>query len=133
MVGEAGPLRLPNIVAAAAPDPDPQRAVDAALACARTAGVVPESLTVVHAGERPVDVALQGLSGASSIAVSGPPLQAILQAASERNAELVVLTTEGRKGWAENFTGSFTERFCAQSPCPVLILPAPDYKAASPV
>lgn len=129
-VGPDGAIDLKSVVVAVARKPDPQLAVDAAAWLVRLTDSTLRRFTVIHAGRKPIDVALPHFPGASSEAVPGEPVEAVLQAASTLGAGLIVMTTEGRKTFADNFTGSTTEQVCAQAKCPVLILPAPDYRTA---
>ena len=45
---------------------------------------------------------------------AGPPVQSIVDAASEDMVDLIVMGTHGRKGLTELFTGSMTERVAVQ-------------------
>lgn len=47
----------------------------------------------------------------------------IVKAASDHNAELVIMATHGRTGIARLLIGSVTERVVRHSTCPVLIVP----------
>lgn len=132
-IAEDGSITLDSVLVAVARKPDPQLAVDAAAWLARLAGAQLRRFTAVHVGPKPVAVALPQIAGASSEAMPGEPVSAILRAASIIGAGLIVMTTEGRKGFRENFTGSTTEQVCAKADCPVLILPAPDYRTAPAV
>jgi nucleotide-binding universal stress UspA family protein len=53
---------------------------------------------------------------------SGDVVQTILSEA--RQADLIVMATDGRDGVLDVFRGSFTERVVPEAPCPVLAVPA---------
>jgi nucleotide-binding universal stress UspA family protein len=59
------------------------------------------------------------------LTTSGPPAQAIVQAESELNSDLVVMATHGRARSALGhfFMGSVAERVVRESTCPVLVVP----------
>ncbi len=52
----------------------------------------------------------------------GHPDEALVKAAQERQANLIVLGSHGRTGLARLLMGSTTERVIGQSPCPVLVV-----------
>ena len=49
---------------------------------------------------------------------------AILQHANEAGADLLVMGSHGRSGFARLFLGSVTERVIRRAPCPTLVVPA---------
>jgi nucleotide-binding universal stress UspA family protein len=57
---------------------------------------------------------------ARSLLLEGVPHQRIAQAARSRKADLVVIGTHGRTGFAKLFLGSVASRVLAVTPCPVL-------------
>jgi nucleotide-binding universal stress UspA family protein len=119
------------------------RALEMAVTIARDAGA---QLTVAHVAEvptytefaAPVDLVTPitdlaetrleelleslrhvcpGVKGAVRV---GAPWEQILAAAAEAGADLVVLGTHGRRGFAHAFMGSVAERVVRLSPIPVL-------------
>lgn len=54
--------------------------------------------------------------------VEGPPAAALLRLAED--ADLVVVGTRGRGGFADLRIGSTSQHLTAHSPCPVLVVPA---------
>jgi nucleotide-binding universal stress UspA family protein len=58
----------------------------------------------------------------------GPSTQAILEAAAEFRADLIVMGTHGRTGFRRLVLGSVTEEVLRKAPCPVLTVkvPAPE-------
>ena len=64
-----------------------------------------------------------GDSVTSSIFVrTGTPYLEIAEAARELGADLIVISTHGRKGFSRMFFGSTTEKIVRNAPCPVLIV-----------
>jgi universal stress protein A len=55
----------------------------------------------------------------------GPSTQAILDAAEEFRADLIVMGTHGRSGFRRLVLGSVTEEVLRKAPCPVLTVKAP--------
>jgi nucleotide-binding universal stress UspA family protein len=62
---------------------------------------------------------------AEALLLSGFADEAIVQAAQEKGADLVVMGTHGRRGVSHFFLGSVAARVVATSPCPVLTLRGP--------
>ena len=54
----------------------------------------------------------------------GPPADAIVEAARELSADLIVMGTRGRTGLAHVVLGSVAQRTVRSAPCPVLTLKA---------
>jgi nucleotide-binding universal stress UspA family protein len=54
--------------------------------------------------------------------VSGQPAPAILRAAAERQADLIVIGTHSRRGWRRAILGSVSEGVLHGSRCPVLVV-----------
>ena len=64
----------------------------------------------------------------SCILKSGPPFLEILIAASELNADLIVMGTHGRSGLANVLIGSVAEKVVRRAHCPVLTVKPEDFK-----
>lgn len=54
--------------------------------------------------------------------VFGQPFQAILDIADEKNADLIVMGTHGRRGLSHLFLGSVAEKIVRLATCPVLTI-----------
>lgn len=52
-----------------------------------------------------------------------PPAAAILTAAEDPQAQLIVIGTHGRRGWSRFFLGNTAERILRRAPCPVFVVP----------
>jgi nucleotide-binding universal stress UspA family protein len=53
----------------------------------------------------------------------------IRESAEKLGADLIVMGTHGRTGWAHVFLGSVTERTLRSAPCPVLTIRSPEEEA----
>jgi acetoin utilization protein AcuB len=53
----------------------------------------------------------------------GPPVEAILRAAADARADLIVVGTHGRSGLDRLLIGSVAEGVLRRAPCPVVVLP----------
>ncbi|MSO84086.1 MAG: universal stress protein [Acidobacteria bacterium] len=65
---------------------------------------------------------VEGWTWATTL-VEGDVVEGILRAAAAGPADLVVLTTEGRRGFLDALRGTTTERVVRGARCPVLALP----------
>jgi nucleotide-binding universal stress UspA family protein len=102
-----------------------QRGVDVA---AELAVELDAALTVVHVGEPPLRAQLDELVASlrarlprvEGVWREGVVWQAILDVAKERRADLIVLSTHGRRGYSRLFLGSVAEKIVRLSHVPVL-------------
>ncbi|MFT4625684.1 MAG: nucleotide-binding universal stress UspA family protein [Myxococcota bacterium] len=60
---------------------------------------------------------------------SGAPARAIAAEAAAWDADLIAMTTGGRRGLLDAVMGSTVERVVAAAPCPVLAVPSPPHRA----
>jgi nucleotide-binding universal stress UspA family protein len=67
-----------------------------------------------------VEKARQAGARVKGLLLEGVAHERIVQAARSRKADLVVIGTHGRTGFAKLFLGSVASRVLAVSPCPVL-------------
>jgi universal stress protein A len=65
-----------------------------------------------------------GLKVRSRVVV-GKPWQKVVEAAGEEGADLIVIGTHGRTGFAREAIGSTAERVVRHAHCPVLVVRAP--------
>lgn len=105
--------------------------------------LVPEDVTVEHASgekrslfeliaenaERDMKEFLAGASLPAGVRTthrleSGEPASAILAAAEKSGANLIVISTHGRRGFRRFLMGSVAEKIVRLSPVPVLTVPA---------
>jgi nucleotide-binding universal stress UspA family protein len=108
--------------------PRPQPAVEAAAVTALALGCDAVSFTLVHvgaAGAMPVvrEAAWPGWSW-EKIERRGDVVEQILDVATSRHSDLIVLTTAGHHGVLDALRGSTTERILRGARCPVLAVPS---------
>ena len=130
-----GSITLRNILIPVDAVPDPQVSVYGAVALAETLECANIAATLLHIGDEktfpkcflPVSPAVQWKKKYAK----GPVADAILNAAADSQADLLVMSTQGRNGFLDALRGSTTERVLRKSKCPVLAVPA--YRAGEPV
>src|SRR5574342_9982 len=65
---------------------------------------------------------VRGVPNVRYLIESGDPFEAIVDAAEERRADLIVLATHGRTGIRRLIIGTVAEKVVRHAPCPVLIV-----------
>lgn len=61
---------------------------------------------------------------ATGLLLEGVPHDQVVRAAKSKKADLIIMGTHGRGGFAKLFLGSVAERVVATAPCPVLTVRA---------
>jgi nucleotide-binding universal stress UspA family protein len=61
---------------------------------------------------------------ASPLVLFGDPYEVLVQAATDRAADLLIMGTHGRRGISRLFLGSVASRVISTAPCPVLTVRA---------
>jgi nucleotide-binding universal stress UspA family protein len=124
---EDGELSLRRILVPVDHAPDPAPALEIASRAAASLGVAPVAIRALHAGEKlpKLELADDDAWRLESKLVGGDPVDAILGAAREWPADLVMMATDGRDGPLDVFRGSHTERVAREVPCPLLSIPVP--------
>lgn len=125
---EDGSVSLRNFLVPVAAQPSGEPAVAAVLrmieALRLPSGVV-KVLHVGRSGQAPsIHMPANALWSWEYIVTEGKPEEVIPDCADTMNADLIVMTTEGRQGFLDALRGSTSERVLSKSPCPVLCLPA---------
>lgn len=131
-----GAAQLRQILIAVDRNPDPQYAADAAVTIAEALGCRGVPACLLHVGdvaEMPVDLRLDpdGVVDWQFLYRKGNVQDEILQAAEDRRADLIVMSTQGRHGFLDALRGSTTERIVRNAKCPVLA--APTYPVGEPI
>jgi nucleotide-binding universal stress UspA family protein len=124
-----GRTHLSSILIPIDAHPAPQRAVDAIITLAHLlCGSDPVTFTLLFAGaadEMPkVRFPPRRTWQVVEQCVEGEPEEVILDAVKEFAADLIVMATEGKKGFLDALRGTVTERIVRSAPCPVLTVPA---------
>jgi nucleotide-binding universal stress UspA family protein len=123
-----GRVTIERILVPVDHQPDPRSAVVNAARVAAMSVKTPVSAVALYvgpAGGSPkIAFPESGFCAWSDINGSGDVVDAIVHAAVERSADLIVMATEGHQGILDAFRGSVTEQVLRRAPCPVLAVPA---------
>lgn len=121
-----GAARLDRVIVPIDHKPSPGPAIRAAVALTTALGVPDVVIELLHVGETPprVHPDVLGGRGAEVRTRQGSVVEAILDSATERQAGLIVMATEGHHGVLDALRGSTTEQVLRRAPCPVLAVPA---------
>jgi nucleotide-binding universal stress UspA family protein len=123
---DTGALRLERAVIAAGAPHDAQLGLDALALLAKISGNAPVEAVLVHADDgspAPWPRVPPGLSSRTQLA-TGTIEDAIVKAAHDGDASLVVMTSHGHDGLADVLLSSHTERVLHAIRCPLLWVPA---------
>jgi len=125
---ESGAASLRNILIPVDHSPDPQIAVDGAVSFAHTLECHGIIFTLLHVGEEDrfpeIIMPQRELWQWRKLYKQGHVERQILQAADECRADLIVMATQGHRGFLDALRGSTTERIIRNSKSPVLAVPA---------
>ena len=109
-------------------DPDPMAAVQRAEWAARTLGAGSARVMLLHvndAWDLPDLIPQNGTAEAWEKKLrQGNPVEQIVKAAHDLEADLIIMPTAGHHGWLDALRGSTTERVLREAPCPLLAVPA---------
>ena len=122
-----GSVSLKNILIPVAPVPKAQPAIQAAVRIAQRLNCPTGQFTILYVGddsEMP-EVSCPELPGWewTKISQRGDITQVILQTARGMEADLIVMSTEGRHGFLDTLRGSNSEQVLRQCACPLLAIP----------
>ena len=123
-----GSVSLKNILIPVAPVPKAQPAIQAAVRLAQRLNCPTGQFTILYVGddsEMP-EVSCPELPGWewTKMSQKGDITQVILQTARGMEADLIVMSTEGRQGFLDALRGSNSEQVLRQCACPLLAIPA---------
>jgi len=123
-----GSVSLKNILIPVAPVPTAQPAIQAAVRLAQRLNCPTGQFTLLHVGddsEMP-EISCPELPGWewTKLSQKGDITQVILQTARGMEADLIVMSTEGRQGFLDALRGSNSEQVLRQCGCPMLAVPA---------
>lgn len=119
---ETGAVRLSRVLVCDDRVLSPQKALQLVGQLAAKLGAAP-AVDLLHVGPEPSRATLPpGLAG-ENICVAGPVVEAIVEEADARMADLIVMTTEGRHGFLDALRGSTTEQVLRRCRRAVLAVP----------
>jgi nucleotide-binding universal stress UspA family protein len=122
-----GSVSLKNILIPIAPAPKAQPAIQAAVRIAQRLNCPTGQFTILYVGddsEMP-EVNCPELPGWdwTKMSQKGDIMQVILQTAHGMEADLIVMSTEGRQGFLDALRGRTSEQVLRQCGCPLLAIP----------
>ncbi|WP_455242708.1 universal stress protein [Petrachloros mirabilis] len=122
-----GSISLASILIPIANDPPPQPAIEAVRRITDELRLAAGTVTLLHVG-KPEEIPTVETPGDrgwtwTTMMKEGDVVNAIVQAAIETKAGLVVMTTNGRNGFLDALRGSHSERVLSKIRCPLLNLP----------
>jgi nucleotide-binding universal stress UspA family protein len=124
---ENGQISLQRILIPVDRVPAPASALRAAAALCECLGLAHVAFTVLHVGSRKsvpkVDPPVREGARWRLLAREGDVVEEILRAVEENGVELVIMATQGHKGFIDALRGSTTERIVRSATCPVLAVP----------
>jgi nucleotide-binding universal stress UspA family protein len=128
-----GSVSLRNILIPVAPTPRPRPALEAAARLVSRLACPSGEFHLLHVGaasEMPTvnPAAVPGWRW-NRDSRSGDVIETILDAARSTNADLIVMTTEGRNDFLDALRGSHSERVLRRTPCALLVIPEQAYVA----
>jgi len=122
-----GSVSLKNILIPVAPVPNAQPAIQAAVRIAHRLNCSIGQFTVLYVGDDNgmPEVSCLELPGWewTKITQKGDITQVILQTARGMDADLIVISTEGRQGFLDALRGSNSEQVLRHCACPLLTIP----------
>ena len=122
-----GSVSLKNILIPVAPVPNAQPAIQAAIRVAQGLECPTGQFTVLHVGDDSgmPEVSCPELPGWewTKITQKGDITQVILQTARGMDADLIIMSTEGRHGFLDALRGSNSEQVLRHCACPLLTIP----------
>lgn len=125
---ETGEVRLENIVVPIDRAPRPRKALVAAASLAAALACLKVHFSVLYVGEEEdmpeTKLDLRPGWTMENDCWAGPVVDRILKVCEDRNADLIVMATQGHNGFLDALRGSTTERVLRQSQCPLLAVPA---------
>src|SRR5436190_7867874 len=127
-----GSVSLRNILLPVAETPTPGPAIAGAARVVRQLKVEGGTVTLLHVGEEEPPVATPDVPGWKwhTLLKQGNVTDVILETARKIEADLIVMSTDGRDGFLDTLRGSHSERVLRQAPCPVLAIPESAYIGA---
>ena len=124
---EDGSVHLRNVLIPVAHSPRAQPAINAAARLVHRLNVAEGSFTLLHVGDSNSipTVHCHDIAGWTwkKEARTGDVIQTIVDTAHEIDADLIVMSTDGRNGFLDGLRGSHSERVLRQGAAPLLTIP----------
>ena len=124
---ETGNIHLKRILIPTCQSPNAQVAVNAAVSLAELCGITEVQFTTLHIGQEGDQPAVEipGRKGWTheSLVQQGDVVEHILSCSEEQDMDLIVMATEGQRGFLDALRGSTTMQVLKQAKCPLLTVP----------
>ena len=125
--GNDGSVKLQNILIPVAASPRPEPALNAAARFARKFDLPEGTITILHVGDSNTMPALRfpempGWTWKKEMR-TGEVIQEIVNTAKDIDADLIVMSTDGRNGFLDGLRGSHSERVLRYTRTPLLTVP----------
>jgi nucleotide-binding universal stress UspA family protein len=129
---EDGKVSLRNILIPVAETPSANPAIIGASRLVQNLKCERGHVTLLHVGEKDLAVETPSVPGWGwrSVRKKGNVIDVILETAQEKEADLIVMTTDGRNGFLDGVRGSHSERILRHGICPLLAIPESSNAAA---
>lgn len=120
-----GTVTLRTILVPIAETPAPGPAMAGAARLVRRLHCESGTFILLHVGEKKLEPATPRVPGWGwrRLNRTGNTIDAIVNTAREKEADLIVMTTDGRNGFLDALRGSHSERVLRRAPCPLLAIP----------
>jgi nucleotide-binding universal stress UspA family protein len=129
-----GSIRLQNILIPVASIPDPGLSIAGTAALVETLELGRATATLLHIGKEETfpECTVRETPAVAwrRVCRRGHPEEEILKSAEETHADVIVMSTQGHRGFLDAIRGSTAERVVRGAKCPVLVLP--DYAVLEP-
>src|SRR3954469_4498129 len=127
-----GSVTLRNILIPIAESPPGRSAIAGAARLVKQLGCEEGKFTLLHVGEDKPEAVTARVAGWGwqRLVKKGSVVDAILETAQQIDADLIVMSTDGRNGFLDAIRGSHSERVLRQAPCPLLAIPEFSHAAA---
>ncbi|MFL6589550.1 MAG: universal stress protein [Chthoniobacterales bacterium] len=122
---ENGTVSLRNILIPIAETPSPRPAINGAARLVKQLRCEEGKFTLLHVGDGAPEIVTPRVSGWGwrRLVKKGNVIDVILETAQKTDADLIMMSTDGRNGFLDAVRGSHSERVLRQAPCPVLAIP----------
>ena len=124
---DSGKLSIERILVAVDDEPRPNAAIAFACRAARLLGDGGVEICLLHIGTSAfpeIDIESDPAWQIHKVILEGDVVDLIVEEAREGPADLIVMTTQGRRGFLDALHGSTTEQVLRRSSCPLLAVPA---------
>jgi nucleotide-binding universal stress UspA family protein len=128
-----GSVSLRNVLIPIVAAPPPQPAIVAAVRLIQQLNCENGQFTLLHVGDNGSVPAVETpeVSGWKwhKMTKQGNVIDVILETARQADADLILMSTDGRSGFLDALRGSHSERVLRHAPCPLLAIPEPSHTA----